>query len=181
MPDTPDSTPDDAPVLGGALRAMALVASLRTAAVVREAIADRLAGRDPSEQEAARTARADLARLTRDLADDVKRLRVRLATLATDDDLDARAALVQAFEDRLLMNRLGRELHVVHQKLLSLYAPSPEAGVPEATVELARRVQANAARLASDDAAAFARDLGPFTAALADLLDGLADAIAPVA
>ncbi|MEL6613493.1 MAG: hypothetical protein AAFQ53_15455, partial [Bacteroidota bacterium] len=101
MPDALNPTSDDAPepFLGGALRAMALIASLRTAAVVREAIADRLAGRDPSEQEAERTARADLAALARDLADDVKRLRVRLATLAADDDLDARAALVQAFED----------------------------------------------------------------------------------
>ncbi|MEM9998369.1 MAG: hypothetical protein AAF809_11760 [Bacteroidota bacterium] len=173
--------PNDAPepFLGGALRAMALIASLRTAAVVREAIADRLAGRDPSEQEAARTARNDLAALARDLADDVKRLRVRLATLAADDDLDARAALVQAFEDRLLMNRLGRELHVVHQKLLSLYAPSTEEGVPEAMVELAREVQADAARLAGEDMTTFARDLGAFTAALADLIDDLDDALVP--
>ncbi|MEO1076590.1 MAG: hypothetical protein AAFX41_11605 [Bacteroidota bacterium] len=178
MPDALNPTSDDAPepFLGGALRAMALIASLRTAAVVREAIADRLAGRDPSEQEAERTARADLAALARDLADDVKRLRVRLATLASDDDLDARAALVQAFEDRLLMNRLGRELHVVHQKLLSLYPR-----VPEATVELARQVQADAARLASDDATTFAQHLGPFTATLADLLDDLADTLPSVA
>ncbi len=120
------------------IHALVLLSTLRTAAEVRHALAERRAGRDPSEQEAAQPVRAYLRGVRPELGSLVARLRVSLIV-----EREERAALVQAFEDRLTLSRLARELHVVHQRLLSLY---PEA--PESLIEEARLRQQEAERLA---------------------------------
>jgi hypothetical protein len=127
------------------LHSMVMLSTLRTAAGVRQSIDERRAGRDPSAQEAAHTARSYLRQAVADLAPLLVRLRMSLAIGPSDD---SQAALVQDFEDRMALAVLARDLHVVHQRLLSLY---PE--VPEELVEDARLAQSAASRLidAEDD------------------------------
>lgn len=150
------------------LRAFALLATLRTANEVRYALAERRAGRDPSEQEGAPGVRAYLAGVLPELRGLVARLRLSLIVAPEE-----RVALVRAFEDRMALSRLARELHVVHQRLLSLYP-----GVPEGLVELARRQQAEAERLAGTSGDAFAPVLTAWLDRSDDLFEGLAKALA---
>jgi hypothetical protein len=123
----------------GQLRAMTLIASLRTAAEVCRAIAWRRAGEDPSEQEASEPVRQHLQHAQQELREVVVRLRLSLAVAP-----DQEASLVRDFEDRMLLAEAARDLHIVHQRLLSLYPT-----VDSALVEDARHVQAEAARLAA--------------------------------
>jgi erythromycin esterase-like protein len=149
------------------LRAMALLASLRTAADVCAALAARRAGHDPSEQEPLEAAHRFLRDGRRELLAVVGRLRVSLVIRRPEE-----AALVQAFEDRMLLARAARESHVVHQRLLSLYP-----AVPEGLVEQARQVQAEAARLATDDGEGFDEALTAWVEAAAAFLEALSDAV----
>src|SRR5690606_11215320 len=146
------------------LRAFALLATLRTANDVRHALAERRAGRDPSEQEDAPGVRAYLGGVLPELRGLVARLRLGLVVAP-----DERVALVRACEDRLLLHKLARELHVVHQRLLSLY---PE--VPEELVERARRQQAEAERLATSFGEFFAPVLTAWLDRSVALFEGLA-------
>jgi hypothetical protein len=142
---------------------LALVASLRAAVSAARAVAERRAGRDPSDEQPAAEARAGLAAAVGRLQAGLVRLRVRLAVGAP---AEAPAALVQAFEDRLLAADLARDLHRAHQHLLSLF-PAVEAGV----VEAVRLAHAAADRLAETDD--FEPAAAPFAADLRALLDAL--------
>lgn len=150
------------------LRAMALLASLRTAVDVVVALAERQAGRDPSAQEAPEAVRPYLRAAHATLRSVVGRLQVRLAVPPVEE-----AALVQAFEDRMLLARAAREGHVVHQRLLSLY---PE--VSETLVERARAVQAEAARLAAAPEEGFEEALAAWVESASAFLEELAWAVA---
>jgi hypothetical protein len=142
------------------LAALALVASLRAALAAGRAVADRRAGLDASAQEPAPHARAALDAAAERLAAGLVRLRVRLAVGAPDEPT---AALVQAFEDRLLAADLAADLADAHRRLLSLY-PAVEADVVEAT----RLAHAEADRLAGSEE--FGPDAAPFADRLAALL-----------
>jgi hypothetical protein len=131
------------------LHVMALISTLRTASEVRHAMAERRVGRDPSGQEDAQPVRDYLRDALPTLRSLVSRLRVSLVV-----GRDEGAAFVQAFEDRLTLARLARELHVVHQRLLSLYP-----AVPLSLVEEARLRQQEAARLAVASGSGFDRVL----------------------
>ncbi|WP_412069291.1 hypothetical protein [Rubrivirga sp. IMCC43871] len=147
-----------------AFPAIALLASARAAFGAAIQIGDRRAGRDATEQESETTARADLGVLTDALAEQTVRLRLRAAVGAPGGP----AALAQTFEDRILLDDVGRTLAVAHQKLLSLY-PAVNVGLVEAV-----RRQAGAARdraLADEPA----RALAAFAAAVASLTDRLAE------
>ncbi len=150
-----------------AFHAVALVAAARAAFGTARAIVDRRAGRDPSAQEPETDVRTDLAALRAELAEQVVRLRLRVVAGLPEGDA---AALAQTFEDRLLLDDIGRTLARVHQKLLSLYP-----AVPEGLVEQVRQRAASAARRATADA--YDRDLGAFTITVADLADDLAEAL----
>ena len=150
-----------------AFHAVALVAAARAALGTARSIGDRRAGRDPSAQEPEADARHDLAALRTELAGQVVRLRLRAVAGAPEGRA---AALAQAFEDRLLLDDVARTLGRAHQKLLSLYP-----AVPEALVEATRQRAAAAARRATADA--YDRGLGAFADRLADLADGLAEAL----
>lgn len=149
------------------LRAFALLATLRTANDVRHALAERRAGRDPSEQEDAPGVRAYLGAVLPELRGLVSRLRLSLVVVP-----DERVALVRAFEDRMMLQNLARDLHVVHQRLLSLY---PD--VPEDLVELARRQQVEAERLAGTSGDFFAPVLTAWLDRSVALFEGLAKAL----
>lgn len=159
--------PDDASITGQ-FRAFVLLATLRTANEVRHALAERRAGRDPSAQEPAASVRDYLAEALPELKGLVARLRISLVV-----ERDERAALVHAFEDRMVLARLSRELHIVHQRLLSLY---PD--VPEGIVEDTRLRQQEVERLASGFGDHFAPLLTAWLDRTADLFEGLAKALA---
>lgn len=149
------------------LHAMVLLSTLRTASEVRHAMAERRAGRDPSGQEESSPVRAYLRAALPTLQGLLSRLRVSLIV-----ERDERAAFVQAFEDRLTLARLARELHVVHQRLLSLY---PD--MPEALVEEARLRQQEAERLAVAAGSGFSRMLTLWIDRTARFFEGLAKAL----
>jgi hypothetical protein len=154
------------PVSSPPLAALALVASLRAALTAGRAVADRRAGLDASAQEPPPHARAALAAAAGRLARGLVRLRVRLALGAPPDEA---AALVQAFEDRLLAADLAADLADAHRRLLSLY---PAVGAE--AVEAVRLAHTDADRLAGADD--FEADVLPFADRLAALLPALADA-----
>lgn len=160
MTDDPNLTPSQ-------FRAMVLLSTLRTAAEVRHAIEERRAGRDPSEQEAEQPVRAYLTGALDELRALAARLRVGLVV-----EPDERVALVRAFEDRLALARAVRTLHVVHQRLLSLYP-----AVPEALVEATRLRQREAERLAGADGAGFRTALALWLDRLGTLCEGLEKAL----
>jgi hypothetical protein len=150
------------------LLAMSLLATLRTAAEVCQALALRRAGHDPSDQEDVVTAAAHLRDAPAELDAVVSRLRISLV-LGRDDD----SALVQAFEERMTLAHAARLLHLVHQRLLSLY-PQVDA----ALIEKARMLQTEAARLAAAGEDGFAHSIaawvemgGAFASELAGALD----------
>lgn len=139
------------------LQAMSLLATLRTAAEVCQAVALRRAGHDPSDQESP----SDAVRHARLALDDLRQLalRLRLSVVLTPD---GEHRLVRSFEDRMMMARAARLLHLLHQRMLSLFpAVAPEL------LEDARILQAEAARLATADTEAFAAGAQPWLAKLA--------------
>ena len=146
-----------------AFHAVALVAAARAALGASRAIGDRRAGRDASAQEPEADVRRDLAALRAELAAQTVRLRLRTAAGRPSG---AAAALAQAFEDRVLLDDVGRTLARVHQKLLSLYP-----AVSEGLVEAVRQWAAEAARRAT--AGAYDADLAAFVAAVSDVSDDL--------
>ncbi|WP_420455853.1 hypothetical protein [Rubrivirga sp.] len=150
-----------------AFHAVALVAAARSALNAARQIGDRRAGRDASEQEPVGSARADLGELWAELGAHVVRLRLRVVTGVPESPA---AALAQAFEDRTLLDDLGRTVGVIHQKLLSLY---PAVG--EVVVEEARRLAVEARRRAVADA--YDVGLAAFVARVSDLRDALRDTL----
>jgi len=146
---------------------MSLLASLRTAVEVCQALALRREGRDPSEQEAPAPARAHLREARHELRQLTTHLRI-----STVIERGEETALVQAFEDRMLMAQAARLLHLVHQRLLSLY---PD--VPAALVERSRRLQAEAARLAAAEDESLVPAITAWCDAMVGFLEDLAAAL----
>ena len=125
-----DSTLDSAAVL----QSMTLLATLSTAEAVREAVAERRAGRDPSAQAPTDVAMARLHDAGDALMDLLMQLVLgRAPDRGTEDD---RAHAVRHFDLLMKLRRAERLTQTMHQHLLSLY---PD--VSEALVEEARRVQ----------------------------------------
>ncbi|MFN3596990.1 MAG: hypothetical protein ACK41D_06940 [Rubricoccaceae bacterium] len=157
----------------GALHALALVATVRTALAATLGIAERRAGRDPAAQEPPWTAGTDLALGVGRVAGLALHLRLRAAAPPVGRAEATR--LAQAFEDQLALAELARELHRAHQKLLSLY---PD--VPEALVEQTRRLHGRAEALGHHAApetgfAAFAEALVGWTARVGAALQELGE------
>lgn len=117
---------------------MALLASLRTAAELCQTLSLRRRGYDPSDEQDPLHARDELRAATSELREILVQLRLSLSVKHGEG-----VELVRAFEDRMLLARAARALHVVHQHLLSLY-PAVDADL----AEQARIIQAEAARLA---------------------------------
>ena len=141
---------------GAVLRSMVLLSTLTTAAEVWQAAKERRAGRDPSAQETTHVA-APLVRAGRkELQEMLMRLRAGLV-YARHHEEEGTAHLVRHFDALMTLNRVGRLLHLAHQRLLSLYP-----AVSETLVEEVRTLQGVCARLGEADEAAFLDELGPF-------------------
>lgn len=127
------------------LRSMVLLSTLHTAAEVWHDVAEHRAGRDPSGQETVDVARPFVIAARAELETLLMRLHSSLAYRLSHDE-DAVPALVRRFDDALLLRRVGRLLHVMHQRMLSLYPL-----VPEDLVEAVRLLEAHQAQLAEAD------------------------------
>lgn len=126
---------------------MALLASLATAADVWKDVAARRMGRDPSAQEPASVVRPFLREAGTELASLLMRLQAGLASPPA-----ASVLLVRRFDSLMMLRRVARLLHRIHQRLLSLY---PD--VPEQLVEEARLLEKASAALLDETTAYEAR------------------------
>ena len=119
---------------------MALLSTLSTAAGVISAMRERRMGRDPADQQAPEVVLPSLAGEIRELEDYLIALRTGL--VAAEREAEGRVALVRTLSDLMLLGGFARNLHVVHQHLMSLYP-----AVDEDLVEDARLLHATCGRL----------------------------------
>jgi hypothetical protein len=122
-----DTQPDSAAVL----ESMTLLATLSTAATVRESVAQRRAGRDPSAQEPADQAAARLQNTGDALMDLLMEMALSRVPLEQRDEEPLPHA-VRHFDLLLKMRRAERLTQAAHQHLLSLYPDVSEELVEEA-------------------------------------------------
>ncbi len=153
MPHLPQ---DDARAEAAVWQAMVLFSTLSTAAEVWHAARERRAGRDPSGQEPATVVRPYLRAAAAELQALLMQLQAgRLHAERAGEGYVAR--LVRRYDALMALRRAERLLHVVHQRLLSLY---PAVG--EALVEEARLLHRQGAGLLEAADEAFLEALGPF-------------------
>ena len=122
-----------APESAAVLQSMTLLATLSTAEEVRESMAERRAGRDPSAQAPPDLAAARLHDAGETLMDLLMQL--VLGQVPDRDDDEELAHAVRHFDLLMKLRRAERLVTTMHQHLLSLY---PE--VSEELVEEARHV-----------------------------------------
>lgn len=150
-----DSLQHNSPAEAAVFQSMTLLATLSTAAEVREAMAERRAGRDPSAQEPHQVVVPYLRVATRELQALFMQLLLSHVNVRHDHD-EALVLLVRHFDERMKWRRVVRLLQGVHQRLLSLY---PD--VSEALVEEARRVHRDAEALFDGEVDDFVARFGP--------------------
>ncbi len=147
---------DDARAEAAVWQAMVLFSTLSTAADVWHAARERRAGRDPSGQEPAAVVRPYLQAAAGELQALLMQLQAgHLHAERADEGYIAR--LVRRYDALMALRRAERLLHVVHQRLLSLY---PAVG--EERLEEARLLQRQSAALLEADDEAFGEQLGRF-------------------
>jgi phosphate uptake regulator len=110
---------------------MTLLATLSTAASVRESVAERRAGRDPSAQEPADRAATRLRNAGRSLMDLLMQMALSRVPLE-QQDAEQLSHAVRHFDLLLKLRRAERLTQAMHQHLLSLYPDVSEALVEEA-------------------------------------------------
>lgn len=131
---------------------MALLATLSTARDVGRSVAARRAGVDPAAQEPADVATPALRVAVRDLNEVLMQLLLGHMHVRHQDEDDL-ASAVRHFDLLMKLQRAGRLLHAIHQRLLSLYPDvSPEL------VEEARLAEAAFEQLRDADVEAVAPD-----------------------
>lgn len=141
---------------GAVLRSMVLLSTLSTAAEVWYAAKERREGYDPVAQEEAAIVAPWLFAARRELQERTMRLRASLVYARYHEE-DHTARLVRRFDDLMTLGRIGRLLHLMHQRLLSLY---PD--VSEALVEEVRLLEKTCSDLAGADDEDYYTLLGPF-------------------
>jgi len=110
---------------------MTLLATLSTAEEVRESVAERRAGRDPSAQAPSGLATARLHEAREALMELLMQLVLGRVPLERDEE-DELAHAVRHFDLLMKLRRAERLVKTMHQHLLSLYPDVSEALVEEA-------------------------------------------------
>lgn len=127
------------------VQTFALLGTASAAARVMQAVSERRAGRDPSDQEDLDDARRHLLQSARDLQDLLFPLLVGAVSGPADCQDDERTAIVKRFEELHRLAEASSLLHRIHQRLLSLYP-----GVSEELLEEARDLRGQSAGLSFD-------------------------------
>jgi hypothetical protein len=112
---------------------MALMSAMSTAADLVAGMAERRNGIDPTAQEAPDVARPYLRAAAEELGDQLAALRAGRA-LVVDDDASRMIGLARRVNEMLLLNRIVRLFHSIHQRLLSLYPAVPDELVEQARI-----------------------------------------------
>lgn len=149
------------------LRTMTLLATLSTAAEVRHHLEERRAGRDPSEQEEQTVAQVYLAQAAQDAEELFARLHHHISYEQHAEE-GVKLTWVRRFDRLMTVRRITRLLHVMHQRLLSLYPL-----VSERLVEAGRHLEQQGAALVQGDA----EDLLVFVTNGFAFLEGLRDEV----
>lgn len=118
------------------------MSTLSAAIDLVHAMSERRRGRDPSAQEDRAVAAAYLRESADELEDQVLAIRASLVAGSDDSEKDGVIRMSRRMNEVLILNHVARRLHVMHQRLLSLY---PD--VPEVLIEDARLLAARCARL----------------------------------
>jgi len=126
-----ESTPNQQPDSAAVLESMTLLATLSTAATVRESVAERRAGYDPSAQEPAPRAAVRLRSTGRTLMDLFMQVALSRVPLAQQQQ-ERLPHAVRHFDLFLKLRRAEQLAQAMHQHLLSLYPDVSEALVEEA-------------------------------------------------
>jgi len=121
---------DGAPESAAVLQSMTLLATLSTAEEVRESMAERRAGRDPSAQAPPDLATARLHEAGDTLMDLLMQL--VLGQVPQLDNEEELAHAVRHFDLLMKLRRAERLVTTMHQHLLSLYPDVSESLVEEA-------------------------------------------------
>lgn len=111
------------------LRSMVLLSTLSTAAEVWYVTKERRAGRDPSTLEHSCVVKPFLFETSVTLREMIFRLRANLLSCSDGRNYYV-IRLVRRFDNLLILQRISRRLHLVHQRLLSLY-PEVDADLIE--------------------------------------------------
>ena len=108
---------------------MVLLSALSTASEVIRSMRERRRGHDASEQESPDVARKYVRAALDELSDGLFALRT--SRVADEEGAeDAAVELTRKLNELMILNRLLRLLHVIHQRLLSIY-PEVEADLVE--------------------------------------------------
>jgi sulfite reductase beta subunit-like hemoprotein len=124
-----EQSTNGAPESAAVLQSMTLLATLSTAEEVRESMAERRAGRDPSAQAPTDLATARLHEAGDTLMDLLMQLVLGQVPQEDDEQL---ARAVRHFDLLMKLRRAERLVTTMHQHLLSLYPDVSEALVEEA-------------------------------------------------
>jgi hypothetical protein len=126
-----EPAPNEQPSSAAVLESMTLLATLSTAATVREGVEKRRSGLDPSAQEPADRAATRLRNAGRTLMDLLMQMALSRVPIEQQDDGQLSHA-VRHFDLLLKLRRAERLTQAMHQHLLSLYPDVSEALVEEA-------------------------------------------------
>ena len=151
-PESEFGAPDEAAVL----QSMTLLATLSTAADLREVVTERRTGPDPTAQEERVVAVPHLYAAAQEVSSLTMQLLLSHVSITHRHEPDI-AAVVRHFDQRMKLQRIARLTRSMHQRLLSLY---PD--VSEALTEEARQVERDGRALVDSDVETFADDLAPF-------------------
>ena len=127
-----EAAPNESPDSAAVLESMTLLATLSTAATVRESVAERRAGRDPSAQEPADRAATRLRNAGGTLMDLLMQMALSRVPLEQREKEGKLSHAVRHFDLLLKLRRAERLTQAMHQHLLSLYPDVSEALVEEA-------------------------------------------------
>ncbi|MFO8098204.1 MAG: hypothetical protein R6T83_01120 [Salinibacter sp.] len=126
-----DARPDEGPDSAAVLESMTLLATLSTAAEVRDAVQDRRTGRDPAAQAPSDVATVRLHEARRTLMDLLMQLVLGQVPLERQEK-HALGHAVRHFDLLMKVRRAKRLAKTMHQHLLSLYPNVSEELVEEA-------------------------------------------------
>lgn len=115
------------------VRSLVLMSAMSTAADVVFGMSERRRGHDPTAEESPDVARPYLRAATDELYEHLLTLRAGRA-LRGDDAASRTVRLARRVNEVLLLNRLVRLFHGIHQRLLSLYPSVPDELVEQARI-----------------------------------------------
>lgn len=153
---------------GAIVRSAVLISTLSAAMDVVRGMADRRRGIDPASQEEPGVARAFLQKTAEELAGHMIALRTGSVVRHAPSG-EGSVVLARRMNELMLLKQTAQLLHLMHQRLMSLY---PEVG--EDLIEEARLLETTCAALRDADDG---EDVGTFVGRLKEFLENVRDEV----